>query len=70
MKWLKDIIISSLNSWHTEVHSNYDLMKVVEANKRIGELEKKNQELDRLNKSLKLQLEIKQMNDFLQTGRL
>jgi hypothetical protein len=59
MKWIEDY----LTKWHNKAHSNDDLIKLVKANREIAELKEKN-------KQLELQLEIKQMTDFLQTGRI
>jgi len=66
MSWLKDIIEAKLNRWHTYVHTHYDSMKIVEANKRIVELSDQNLSLKKEVERLKLQLEIKQMNNFLE----
>jgi hypothetical protein len=66
MNWIRDIIEAKLNRWHTKIHSNCDFMKILEANKEIDKLRKQNYELDVEVKKLKLQLEIKQMNNFLE----
>jgi hypothetical protein len=66
MKWLTDIIEIKLNRWHMRVHSNFDFMKLIEANKRIDDLVKERDKFGEENKKLKLQLDIKQMNDFLE----
>ena len=60
--WLRAIF----NEWHTQVHSNSDLMKVVEANKKIDDLQREKYVLGEENKRLKLALEVKDMNDFLE----
>ena len=52
--------------WHMNTHANYDFMKVAESNKMIDHLQKEKKELGAENKKLKLQLEIKGMNDFLE----
>lgn len=59
VSWIKE----KLNIWHTEVHSNYDYTKVLEANKEIDRLMKINKELGKEVKKLKLQIEMKQMDD-------
>ena len=70
MKWLNDIIEHRLNKWHTYVHTHNAEMQIVNANKRIIELSDENQRLKKEVESLKLQVDIKKMNDFLQTGRI
>jgi|GEM_PF-5111780 hypothetical protein len=70
MKWLNDIILHRLNKWHTYVHTHNDEMKIVDVNKKILSLSGENERLKKEVESLKLQVEIKQMNDFLQIERI
>lgn len=62
--------IDNIPKWHLTTHAGTDYMKVAEANKMIDKLTRNNEALGEEIKKLKLQLEIKAMNDFLQTGRL
>ena len=70
MKWLVDIIELKLSRWHLLVHSNNDFMSILEANKAIDRLQKENEKFRTEVKKLKLRLEIKKMNGFLETGRV
>ncbi len=59
------LIYNFLNRWHTEVHSNTDFMKLLEACREIDNLKKMNNSLGVEVKKLRLQLEIKNMNDIV-----
>lgn len=70
MKRLTYYIERFLDKWHKKAHTDFNYLKLVEALAEVDKLKRQKYELDAQVKSLTLQLEIKQMNDFLHTGRL
>ena len=70
MKRLIYYIERRLDKWHTKAHHDFNYLKLVEALAEVDRLKRQKHELDEQVRALTLQLEIKQMNDFLQTGRL
>jgi hypothetical protein len=70
MKRLIHYIERFLDKWHKKAHTDLNYLRLVEALAEIDKLKRQKYELGAQVKSLTLQLEIKQMNDFLQTGRL
>ena len=69
MKWLIYHIERFLDKWHKKAHTDFNYIKLVEALELVDQLKLEKSVLGRQVKELTLQLEIKQMNDFLQTGR-
>jgi len=68
MKKIIYFIERFLDKWHRKAHTDLNYLRLVEALAEVDKLKKEKYELDSQVKSLTLQLEIKQMNDFLQIG--